>query len=117
MCASLNQGFSLCDSKYFAYIGADDIWLTKFLSERVRLLDERENAVLAYGHALFIDDSGAAIDSTDEHAENWANYPDGDASEMLLSGIAPVSSTVMYRSSALRKVSWNESARLEDYEM
>jgi alpha-1,3-rhamnosyltransferase len=117
LCATLNQGFSMCKSKYFAYIGSDDIWLPDFLSERVRLLDQRENAVLAYGHALFIDDNGDAIDSTDEHSENWANYPDGDASEMLLNGIAPVSSTVTYRSSALEKVSWNEASRLEDYEM
>lgn len=117
LCATLNQGFAMCGSRYFAYIGSDDIWLPEFLSERVRLLDRREKAVLAYGHALFIDGDGAAIDSTDEHSENWANYPDGDASEMLLNGIAPVSSTVMYRSSALDKVSWNEASRLEDYEM
>ena len=117
LCSTLNQGFSMCGSKYFAYIGSDDIWLPDFLSERVRLLDRRENAVLAYGHALFIDGDGAVVDSTDEHAENWANYPDGDASEMLLNGIAPVSSTVMYRSSALENVTWNEASRLEDYEM
>ena len=118
LCATLNQGFSMCgSSRYFAYLGSDDIWMPEFISERIKLLDSREDAVLGYGHAAFIDDRGTVIDSTDEHSENWANYPDGDAVEMLLKGIAPVSSTVMYRSSVLEKVSWNENSRLEDYEM
>ncbi|MGB7209482.1 MAG: glycosyltransferase family 2 protein [Pyrinomonadaceae bacterium] len=117
LCSTLNQGLSLSSGKYFAYIGSDDYWLPAFLQERARLLDSRENAVLGYGHAFFVDGKGEIFDSTAEHKENWANYPDGNAREMLLEGIAPVSSTVFYRRSVLENVSWNEGSRLEDYEM
>lgn len=117
LCRTLNQAFSLSEGKYFAYIGSDDIWLPEFLEERNKLLDERYNAVLAYGHAYLIDDVGNAFDSTTNFADTWANYPDGDAREMTLNGGAPISSTVVYRRSALEDVEWNDEARLEDYEM
>ncbi|HQU86728.1 MAG TPA: glycosyltransferase family A protein, partial [Pyrinomonadaceae bacterium] len=34
LCATLNQGFSESSGEYFAYIGSDDIWLSRFLEER-----------------------------------------------------------------------------------
>lgn len=117
LCATLNQGLSLSYGKYFAYLGSDDIWLPEFLEERTKLLESRSEAVLGYGHAFFIDDKDKIFDSTADYRENWANYPDGNAFPMLLRGIAPVSSTVFYRRSALEKVRWNEDSRLEDYEM
>ncbi len=117
LCATLNQGFALSSGKYFAYLGSDDIWLPSFLEERAKLLDKREEAVLGYGHSYFIDETGEIFDSTADYAENWANYPDGDARPMLRQGIAPVSSTVFYRRASLEKVSWNAASRLEDYEM
>lgn len=117
LCATLNQALSLSCGKYFAYLGSDDIWLPEFLEERAKLLERRNEAVLGYGHAFFIDDHDVIFDSTADYRENWANYPDGNAFSMLLRGIAPVSSTVFYRRSALEKVSWNEDSRLEDYEM
>lgn len=117
LCATLNQGLSLSYGKYFAYLGSDDIWLPEFLEERAKLLEKRNGAILGYGHAFFIDDQDVIFDSTADYRENWANYPDGNAFPMLLQGIAPVSSTVFYRRSALEKVKWNEKSRLEDYEM
>lgn len=117
LCATLNQGLSMSCGKYFAYLGSDDIWLPDFLEERAKLLERRNEAVLAYGHAFFIDEQDVIFDSTADYRENWANYPDGNAFPMLLQGIAPVSSTVFYRRSALEKVRWNEDSRLEDYEM
>jgi alpha-1,3-rhamnosyltransferase len=117
LCATLNQGLSLSDGKYFAYLGSDDIWLPEFLEARTELLERRPEAILGYGHAFFIDEQDVIFDSTADYDENWANYPDGDAFPMLVQGIAPVSSTVFYRRSALEKVSWNEDSRLEDYEM
>ena len=36
---------------------------------------------------------------------------------MLLKGIAPISSTIFYRRSAIENVGWNVDSRLEDYEM
>ena len=117
LCATLNEGFAKSSSKYFAYLGSDDLWLPKFLAERAKLLDKRESAVLAYGHAYFLNEKDEVIDCTFDYKENWANYLDGDARPMLLKGIAPVSSTVFYRRSALENFRWNEQSRLEDYEM
>ncbi|MBA2495197.1 MAG: glycosyltransferase family 2 protein [Acidobacteria bacterium] len=117
LCATLNQGLALSSSKYFAYLGSDDIWLPEFLAERANLLERRETAVLGYGHAFFVNEKDEIIDCTADYKKNWANYPDGDARPMLVKGIAPVSSTIFYRRSVLENVGWNEDSRLEDYEM
>lgn len=117
LCATLNQGLALSEGKYFAYIGSDDFWLPEFFEERAKLLDSREEAVLGYGHSFLIDASGEIFGNTANIEEDWARYPDGNASSMLLNGVSPVSSTVVYRRSVLEKVRWNENSRLEDYEM
>lgn len=117
LCATLNQGLSLSTEEFFAYIGSDDIWLPSFLEERAKLLSKRKNAVLGYGHALFINEKDEIYDCSTDYKEIWANYPDGDMREALLQGIAPISSTVFYRRSLLEKTAWNEKAKLEDYEM
>jgi alpha-1,3-rhamnosyltransferase len=113
LCATLNEGLARTKGDYFAYLGSDDLWLPNFLNERVQLLQSRRDAVLAYGHAYFVDEQNRIIDSTAE----WADYTDGDVREMLLQTIAPMSPTVMYRRSALEKESWNEQAKLEDYDL
>jgi alpha-1,3-rhamnosyltransferase len=117
LCRTLNQAFEMSQGKYFAYLGSDDLWLPEFLEARGELLDRRENAVLAYGHAYLIDDAGNAFDATTNYTDTWAYYPDGDAREMIVNGGAPISSTVVYRRSAIEDVEWNDDARLEDYEM
>lgn len=117
LCGTLNEGFSLSSGEYFAYIGSDDFWLPNFLEARANLLDSRESAVLAYGHAYLVNDENEVYDSTADHVDSWANYSDGDAHSMLLTGSSPISSTVVYRRSALGSRSWNQESRLEDYEM
>lgn len=117
LCATLNEGLSLSSGKYFAYLGSDDVWLPDFLAERAKLLEKRETAVLAYGHAFFINENDEITDCSIDYQDGWADYPDGDARPMLLMGIAPISSTVFYRREILTKVGWNENSRLEDYEM
>lgn len=117
LCATLNEGFSHCDAEFFAYLGSDDLWLPEFTAARAELLTERQAAALAYGHAFFIDLRDEITDSSADHEDTWADYPDGDALPMLLQGLAPISSTVFYRSALLAKTGWNEDARLEDYEM
>lgn len=117
LCATLNEGFAHCDAEFFAYLGSDDLWLPEFLAVRAELLTLRESAALAYGHAFFINEADEITDSSADHEDTWANYPDGDARPMLLRGLAPISSTVCYRSRFLQEVRWNEAARLEDYEM
>ena len=111
LCATLNQGFARSSGEYFAYLGSDDVWFSAFLAERVKLLDSRPAAVLGYGNALFLNENDEIFDSSAE----WWNFPT-DAREMLRLGIAPISSTVFYRRSALEKHGWNENSRLEDYE-
>jgi alpha-1,3-rhamnosyltransferase len=113
LCATLNEGFERTNGEYFAYLGSDDIWLDDFLEARVRLLESRPDAVLAYGHAYFIDEENQIVDCTAE----WARYADGDAREMLLQTTAPMSPTVLYRRDALARQRWNEASKLEDYDL
>jgi alpha-1,3-rhamnosyltransferase len=113
LCATLNEGFRRTHGDYFAYLGSDDLWLPDFLKARVALLAERSTAVLAYGHAYFVDEENAIIDST----ADWAHYADGDAREMLLQTTAPMSPTVLYRRDALEHERWNEDSKLEDYDL
>src|SRR5882672_4806783 len=113
LCATLNEGFERARGEYFAYLGSDDLWLPEFLKARVSLLQSRADAVLAYGHAYFIDENNAIVDST----ADWASYTDGAAHEMLLETTAPMSPTVLYRRKALEQQRWNEQSKLEDYDL
>lgn len=117
LCATLNQGLSLSEGKYFAYLGSDDFWLPGFIEAREKLLENNKNAVLGYGHAYFVDAEGDIFDSTIESNQDWTSHPYSNARLLLLNGIAPISSTVFYRRSALAHVSWNEKSLLEDYEI
>src|SRR6185436_5876403 len=111
--ATLNEGFARTRGDYFAYLGSDDLWLPDFLKARVSLLESRPDAVLGYGHAYFIDEQNAIIDST----ADWASYADGNVREMLLHTTAPMSPTVLYRRKALEQHQWNEDSKLEDYDL
>ena len=117
LCRTLNQALEASNGEYFAYIGSDDLWLPEFLAARCDMMERRPEAVLGYGHAYLVNEAGERFDRTDDHTDEWANYPDGDARPMLLEGIAPISSSIFYRRSVLETVRWNEDARLEDYEM
>jgi alpha-1,3-rhamnosyltransferase len=113
LCATLNEGFARSGGHYFAYLGSDDLWFPQFLEARVEVLAARQRAVLAYGNAYSIDAADRIIDNT----ADWARYRDGNVRQMLLETLAPLSPTVVYRRNALRAQPWNESARLEDYEL
>ncbi|MGI8556100.1 MAG: glycosyltransferase family 2 protein [Pyrinomonadaceae bacterium] len=113
LCATLNEGFAKTNGDYFAYLGSDDIWLPDFLERRVKILESRPEAVLAFGHSFLIDEENRIIDST----ENWTKYADGEMLPQLLRGIIPASPSVVYRRAALEKNGWNENAILEDYEL
>jgi alpha-1,3-rhamnosyltransferase len=115
LCATLNEGFARSGgrSRYFAYLGSDDLWFPQFLEARVEVLEARERAVLAYGNAYSIDAADRIIDNT----ADWARYRDGSVRLMLLETLAPLSPTVVYRRAALGAQPWNEAAGLEDYEL
>lgn len=112
--ATLNEGLSrAARGRFFAYLGSDDVWLPDFLRARTTLLNTRPRAALAYGHCFWIDAEDRVIDCT----KDWADYRDGDARAMLWRGTGLHSPTVVYRRTALARHGWNESARLEDYEL
>ena len=113
LCATLNEGFSRCNTEFFAYLGSDDVWLPTILEKRIELLEKRPAAVLSFGHAYLIDEYDRIIEST----ADYTDFADGDMLPLLLRGIIFPSSSVVYRSSALEKHGWNESSRLEDYEL
>lgn len=116
LCATLNEGFERTRGEYFAYLGSDDLWLQAFLQERVRLLEARPRAVLAYGHAFFVDEQSRVVDCT----ADWATYADGDARKMLLQTTAPMSPTVVYCRGALARMDghrWEPRSKLEDYDL
>lgn len=113
LCATLNEGYAKLQSKYFAYLGSDDIWLPEFLERRVKLLESRPAAVLAFGNSYLIDEENNIIDST----ENWTDFSRGEMQDFLLHGMVPTSPSVVYRRAALAKHRWNEDSILEDYEL
>lgn len=117
LCRTLNQGLEISSGRYFAYLGSDDFWRPTFIEARLKMMESREKAVLGYGHANIVDEKGRTLKSTADYTSSWANYPDGNAREMLKKGHAPISSTVFYRRSAIESVGWNIDSRLEDYEM
>lgn len=110
--ATLNEGFAKTSGDYFAYLGSDDLWLPEFLLERITLLEARGDAVLAHGNAFTIDTDGRVL----ENSADWKTYVDDDARPLLDRSLAPISSTVCYRRSALEKFKWNENSPLEDFE-
>ncbi len=111
--AVVNKGFNLSDSKYFAYLGSDDIWLAEFLEKRIALLEKRPEAVLAFGNAYMIDGNDNIFGFT----TTWGEYVDGNPREFLLKANSCASPTVVYRSKAVENFKWNEDCSVEDLEM
>jgi alpha-1,3-rhamnosyltransferase len=110
---TLKEGLKHSRGKYFAYLGSDDIWLPGFLAARVKLLQSRINAVLAYGHCFVIDEEDQILECT----KDWAAYADGCVRDMLLNVTVPFSPSVLYRREILERHHWNEDAGLEDYDL
>ena len=113
LCRTLNEGLAKSAGEYFAYLGSDDVWLPEFLGKRVELLENRQNAVLGFGHAFLFDKDDQIFDCTNR----WTNFADGDMLPLLLRGVIFPSPGVVYRRTALEKHGWNENSILEDYEL
>ncbi len=114
LCRTLNEGFRhSAGYEFFAYLGSDDIWLPHFLERRAAQMQANPAAVMAYGNAFLIDEA----DRVTDNSADWDAYKFNDDRKMLLTGTAPVSSSVFYSRSALEKVRWNEDSRLEDFEL
>jgi alpha-1,3-rhamnosyltransferase len=111
--ATLNEGLARTSGEYFAYLGADDLWLPPFLEERSKLLTARPDAVLAHGNSYTIDGDSHIF----ENSADYNTYVDDNARPLLDRGLGLISSTVCYRRSPLEKYGWNEASRLEDIEL
>ncbi len=111
--AGINRGFEMSDTKYFAYLGADDIWLSEFLEERIKLIEMRPDAVAAYGNAYIINSEDYIFDCT----KNWMDYPDGNIKPMLYTANACPNPSVIYKRDSLKDHRWNENSSVEDFEM
>jgi glycosyltransferase involved in cell wall biosynthesis len=60
--AAINRGLAARDGeKYYAWIGDDDLFRPGGLATLKRMLDAREDAVLAYGGCEYIDPSGTVL--------------------------------------------------------
>ena len=110
---TLNEGLKHSRGKYFAYLASDDLWLPEFLASRVKILESRSEAVLAYGHSFIINEEDQIVECT----KDWAGYGALCAREMLLNVIVPFSPSVLYRRQILERHSWSEDAELEDYDL
>lgn len=109
---TLNEGFAKSTGKYFAYLGSDDYWMPEFLENRQRLFAEHPFAGVAYGNSFVVDEGRAIRYCT----EDWEHYAVGDIGSLLYSGCGPMSSSVVYRREAIDGMSWDEGAKLEDYD-
>lgn len=110
---TLNEGFGLCNTEYFAYLGSDDIWLAEFIEKNIAILDQNKDACLVFGHSFVIDDDDYVLDRTD----NWFRFDPESILCSLLEGKVFSSPTVVYRASMLGEGPWNETSESEDYEL
>ena len=109
---TLNEGFAKSSGKYFAYLGSDDYWFPEFLENRQRVLGESPDAGVVYGNSYIVDENDSIKDCT----ENWKLYAGGEIRSLLYAGCAPISSSVVYRRSAIESFFWDEDIQLEDYD-
>ncbi len=70
------------------------------MEARYQLMEKRDTAVLGYGHADIVDGEDKIVESTADYTRFVGKLPDGNAREMLLKVLSPISSTIFYRRSA-----------------
>lgn len=108
-----NEGIEKSGAVFHAGISSDDMWLPEFIECRVKQLQSRPHAVLAYGHYYAIDEN----DRVTGCSADWADFEDGDARGMLLTKYPPAAQTVLFRKSALDTHKFNPEIFVEDFEL
>lgn len=114
--ATINEGLELSRGEFFAVLASDDLWLPDFLKYRVAQLQNQPDAVLAYGNNYLIDENNRIFGSSMDW-EGLNNYGDEVAINMMMQGICPTASTVLFRRSALDIEKWNPGVFVEDYDL
>lgn len=114
MCRSLNEGLEISRGKYFAYVGADDIWAPKKLEIQVAEL-ERTGDAAAFSDCLVINSSGEV---QNRYGERFP-YHGGDIyQDLLWCKFQPASPTNLFRRETLDVVgNFDESHIWEDRDM
>lgn len=111
---TLNQGLELTTGKYWAYLGADDIWHTQKLEKQVAEL-ESSGFAAAFSDCLVIDAGGNLM------SRYGAQFPyhGGDIyRDLVWCKFQPASPTNLYRRDALESVGrFNEDQLWEDRDL
>ncbi len=102
-----NRGLDLCQSKYVAFLDADDIWYPEKLERQVELA-EKENADIVYSSYDIVDSNG------DKAKESYI-VPEAISYEGLLKENVIGCSTVLLNSRVLKNYRFNPEFYHEDY--
>lgn len=111
MCRSLNEGLALSSGKYFAYVGADDVWDTRKLEIQVEEL-ERTGLLACYTDCFVINAPGQIV------TRLGLQYPyrGGDIYyDLVRARFQPPSPTNLFRRDLVERIgNFNESHIWED---
>ena len=110
---TMKEGLERSRGEFHAIIASDDLWLPKFLERRVGQLQDRPDAVLAFGHCYTINEDDKIFGVTSD----WVEYEDGNVRNMLIKQNFPMAPAILYRKTALEIEKWNPDVFVEDYEM
>jgi glycosyltransferase involved in cell wall biosynthesis len=114
VCRTLNEGFELCRGKYFAYLGADDIWDERKLELQVAEL-EQTNFGAAFSDCWVIDADGRILS---RYGEQYP-YHGGDIyPDVVWARFQPASPTVLFLRDAIDSVGrFVEDHKFEDRDL
>lgn len=114
--STFNRGLELARGEFVAYLGSDDYWLPGHLAGAIRLLEDRD-AALVYGRARVVDQLDRDVTS---RFPFFGSCEEGRAFEALMtrSNFIPFVSVVMRREAALAAGGFDESlVTLQDYDL
>jgi glycosyltransferase involved in cell wall biosynthesis len=121
LCRTLNEAIGLCCGKYVQMVACDDALLPEKLSWHVPILESaNESVCTVYSDAKLIDSNSNQVGRrfVAHHRPDLTELPSGDLLDELIRGnFIPAMSALTRRSSILDVGGYDESIRLEDYDM
>jgi alpha-1,3-rhamnosyltransferase len=114
VCRTLNEGLSLSKGKYFAYLGADDIWQVRKLEIQMAEL-ERTNFEAVYSDCWVIDSQGNIVS---RYGDQYPYRGGSIYEDIVWSRFQPASPTVLFKRDAIESVGrFNETHIAEDRDL
>jgi glycosyltransferase involved in cell wall biosynthesis len=118
---SLNETLELAKGKYYKAIACDDIILPQFISTMVDCFEQLpENFALIYSDVVTMDENSNDFGTTPFKERGWdveEKVPSGSLFDMLAAWcFIPALGTFM-RTSVLKKIKFDESLLIEDWDM